>query len=83
MGKEPDNLVQQLLREFRQKQDEQGFDIAVHKAELRRLTQSVEDWKDTTATSSGLAFHANVKIDAVDRKIEELTQRIERLEKAK
>ena len=83
MGKEPDNLVLAPLREIRQKQDEQGIDLAAQKSELRKLNQSIEDWKETTATSAGLAFHANVKTDRLDRRIDDLTQRIERLEKAK
>ncbi|HRK25330.1 MAG TPA: hypothetical protein PLQ11_10285 [Beijerinckiaceae bacterium] len=83
MGKEPDNLVLSLLREMRGDLSDIKEKLSDHSRQFKRIRKEMADWQETSATATGFAVHANVRHDGVDKRIDELADRIERLEKAK
>jgi hypothetical protein len=76
MAKEPDNVVLMLLREIRAVQDE-------HSGRLERMEKRLDDVHEGMITSLGLAGHAHVRHDSMEKRLDELTKRVERLEKKK
>jgi septal ring factor EnvC (AmiA/AmiB activator) len=81
MAKEPENATLRLLREIRATQQEHSELLRRHADELGGLRKEIRDWQETTATGLGLAAHANIRHDAVEKRLEDLTKRIERLER--
>ncbi len=83
MAKEPADATLRLLRDIRATQDGH-FDLLKQNAEeLRRLRKEIHDWQETTATAIGFAAHANIRHDAVEKRLDDLTARVESLEKKK
>jgi ubiquinone biosynthesis protein UbiJ len=80
MAREPDNLVLTLLREIRDTQKDHSRLLNQHSEEFSRLNTKMEEWQETTATAAGFAFHSNVRHEAVQRKLDELEERLKRLE---
>jgi septal ring factor EnvC (AmiA/AmiB activator) len=84
MPKAPEKkLVLELLREMR-------GDLAIlrgradeHSEELRTSRRQIHDWRETTATASGFAMHANIRGQELEQEIADLKKRVEKLEKAK
>ena len=76
MAGEPDNVVLMLLREIRSTQDEHG-------GRLEHIETRVDEMHDSMVTALGLAAHANVRHDTVEKRLTDLTKRVERLEKKK
>jgi septal ring factor EnvC (AmiA/AmiB activator) len=83
MAKEPDNLVLELLREMRGDVRTLRERSEEHADELRKIRKEIHSWQETTATGVGFAMHANVRLETVEQRFEDLTKRIERLEKQK
>jgi tetrahydromethanopterin S-methyltransferase subunit G len=48
-----------------------------------RIDRRLEELHDSTITALGLAGHANVRHDAVAQRLDELTRRVEELERAR
>ena len=80
MAREPDNLVLIPLREIGETQQDHTRLLNEHSEEFRRLRADLQEWQETTATAAGFAFHANVRHEAVQRKLNELEERLKRLE---
>ncbi len=80
MAREPDNLVLTLLREIRDTLQNHTRLLNAHSEEFTRLNTKMEEWQETTATAAGFAFHSNVRHEAVQRKLDELEERLKRLE---
>jgi len=80
MAREPDNLVLTLLREIRDTLHDHSRMLNHHSEEFRRLNAKMEEWQETTATAAGFAFHSNVRHEAVQRKLDEIDERLKRLE---
>ena len=83
MAGEPDTLVLTMLREMRAAigdvraaQDEQS-------RRLIHIETRVDEMHESMITGLGLAAHANVRHDTVEKRLADLTKRIERLEKKK
>ena len=80
---EPENHTLVLLREIRETvsgiarvQDEHGRG-------LEHIETRVDEMHDSMVTALGLAAHANVRHDTVEKRLTDLTKRVERLEKKK
>ena len=82
MAREPDNLVLTLLREIRDTLQDHSRMHNRHTEEFSRLNARMEEWQETTATAAGFAFHSNVRHEAVQRKLNELEERLNRLEQS-
>lgn len=77
MADDADNLVLRLLREMRQIQEEHSRKLEG----IRRIEQRLDDLHESTITALGFAAHANVRHENVRKELDELRERIERLEK--
>jgi predicted nucleic acid-binding Zn-ribbon protein len=80
MTDEPANIILKLLRDIRAKQDEHDKRFDAHDHQFNDLNKAIEDWRETTATGDGFAAHANIRTDALEKEIEALKRRIDRLE---
>ena len=76
MAKEPDNVVLMLLREIRATQDE-------HSHPLEPMERRIDEVHEGMITSLGLAGHAHVRHDSLEKRLDDLTRRVDRLEKRK
>ncbi len=76
MAKDPDNIVLMLLREIRATQDD-------HSKQFERLERRLDEVHEGMITSLGLAGHAHVRHDSMEKRLDELTKRVDRLEKKK
>jgi hypothetical protein len=74
MARQPDDLVLRVLKNIQRTQAE-------HSKRLDRIEKALEDVLDGVVTALGLATHANVRHEAVDKRLEQLRVRIDRLEK--
>jgi hypothetical protein len=72
LAKEPEDLVLRLLREI-------GSTQEAHGGKLNHLEKRVEDLYTTSTHTLGVAANAHLRYETLGR-IEQLTQRIERLE---
>jgi hypothetical protein len=73
MAQEPNNLVLRQLRDIRATQGAQGVTLEEVKARIEDL------YKISTHTL-GVAANAHVRHDEPERRVDNLTQRVERLE---
>jgi hypothetical protein len=80
VAREPENLVLELLREIRAIQTDHSRLLNEHSEEFRQLRADIEEWQETTATAAGFAVHSNVRHEAVQRKLDEIDERLKRLE---
>ena len=80
MVDEADNLILRLLREIRAKQDEHDQRFDTQDRQFADLHKMIEEWKETTATGVGFAAHASIRTEALEKEIETLKRRIDRLE---
>ena len=76
MAKEPDNVVLMLLREIRATQDD-------HTHRLERMEKRLGDVHEGMITSLGLAGHAHVRHDSLEKRLDDRAKRVARLEKKK
>ena len=81
MAKEPENLVISILREIPGTLATEGRDLAEIKADLRRQGVRIDELFESSTMALGLARHANVRHETVQKQLEELRDRVERLEK--
>ena len=72
MAKQPDDLVLRVLKKIQENQAE-------HSERLDRIEKRLDEVLDGVVTALGLATHANVRHDAVDKRLDELKVRIDRL----
>ena len=73
MAKEPDDLVLRLLREIRSKQDAQGVT-------LERVQKRVEDLYKMSTHTLGVAARAHERYEALEARVDKLSDRLKRLE---
>jgi polyhydroxyalkanoate synthesis regulator phasin len=73
MAKEPDNMVLRLLREIRGTQQDHG-------KKLDHLDMRVEDLYKISTHTPGVAAYAHVRYEALESRVEQLTERVKRLE---
>jgi polyhydroxyalkanoate synthesis regulator phasin len=73
MAKEPDNLVLKMLREIRARLDrhEQRFD---------KIDKKLDDMSESLTYALGLSLKANVQHESVQKQLDALAQRVQRLE---
>jgi len=76
VAKGPDNVVLMLLREVRATQDD-------HTGRLERMEKRLDGVHEGMITSLGLAGHDHVRHDLLEKRLDGLTKRVERLEKKK
>jgi hypothetical protein len=73
MADEPDNLVLRLLRDIRNAQD-------VHGVDLKYLKERVDDLYKISTHTLGVAANAHVRYETLEATVNELKERVQRLE---
>ena len=81
MAEEPDNLMLRLLREIRETQDKHSALLEDHSRQFREMRREMHDWQESTARAMGFAGHANLRAESLQKQIDALTERLERLER--
>jgi polyhydroxyalkanoate synthesis regulator phasin len=80
MAKEPDDIVLRLLREIRAKQDAQSGMLESQGGSLVRLEKRVEDLYKISTHTLGVAVTAHERYESLEARVENLSERLERLE---
>ena len=73
MAKQPDDLVLRILNDIQATQ-------ADHSKQFEEIQLQLEELHDGMITSLGLASHAHVRNDTIQKEIDNLKKRIKRLE---
>jgi len=73
MANEPNNIVLRLLREIRATQD-------VHGADLREMKARVDDLYKISTHTLGVAANAHLRYEALEARLDKLSERVQRLE---
>jgi hypothetical protein len=81
MAQEPENLVLSILRDILGALPSQARDLSEIKADLRRQGLRIDELFESSTMALGLAGHADVRHETVQKQIEQLRERVERLEK--
>ena len=77
---EDDNLILRILKEIQATQAELGRILNTHTTRFERVERRLDEVHESLYTSFGLAGHANVKTDMLEREISDLRERVKRLE---
>jgi polyhydroxyalkanoate synthesis regulator phasin len=80
MAEEPDNVVLPLLWEIRSAQQAQGDVLSQHTGALSRLEKRVEDLYTMSTHTLGVAVSAHDKHLALEARVDQLSERVQRLE---
>jgi hypothetical protein len=80
MAKEPDSLVLRLLRDIRATQATHGADLTHLKVDLTHLKGRVEDLYKISTHTLGVAANAHVRYEELEARVQELAERVDRLE---
>jgi hypothetical protein len=83
VAKGPEDLTLKILQEIRGDVAHLRERSDQTTAELKALRKEIHEWQETTATSTGFAMHANIRVQGLDEQIAELRGRVEKLEQAK
>jgi hypothetical protein len=80
MAKEPEDMTLRLLRDIRAKQDTQGEILGQHTGTLGRLERRLEDLYTMSTHTLGVAVSAHERYEALEARVEQLSERVQRLE---
>jgi carbamoylphosphate synthase small subunit len=80
MAEEPVDFTHRLLREIRAAQEAQGVVLSQHTGSLARLEKRVEDLYTMSTHTLGVAVSAHEKYLAPEARMDQLSERVERLE---
>jgi len=74
MAREPDDMVLRVLKNIQKA-------LSDHSERLARIEKGQEEIRDGVIAALGVATHADVRIDGIDKRLETLSARVGRLEK--
>ena len=80
MADEPDNVVLRLLREIRATQGSHGEMLIAQGGPLSRLEKRIEDLYKISTHTLGVAVTAHERHETLEAKLDQLSQRVDRLE---
>ena len=80
MAKQPDDAVLRILQQMQATLAEHGRMHQEHRQAFARLDRRFDEMQESTITALGLASHANVRHNTVQEDIDDLKNRVERLE---
>lgn len=80
MAKEPDGLVLRLLRDIRGAQQDHGKKLDHLDQRVGRLDKRIEDRYKISTHTLGVAANAHVRYEALETRVERLSERVKRLE---
>ena len=79
-GQAPDNLVLRILNEIQGSLAEHGRSLAEHGRRFDRVDRRLDEIHEAMIASLGLATHAHVRHDAIQKEIDTIKKRLKRLE---
>lgn len=80
---EPENHTLALLRDIREAVSGVSKVQDEHGRRLEHIERRIDEMHESMVTGLGLAAHANIRHDTVEKRLSDLTKRVERLEKKK
>jgi hypothetical protein len=80
MAKQPIDLVMPVLRDIQATLAEHGRGRASIKADLHRQGVKIDELFESSVTALGLAGRANVQHEVLQKRLDELRERVEHLE---
>ena len=80
MAREPDNAVLVILRDIQQTLAEHGRRFDKMDQRFEGIEKRLDDIHEGMVTALGMSAHAHVRHDSVERRLDELTRRVEKLE---
>jgi hypothetical protein len=80
MAKKPEDAVVPILRQIQATLAEHGNLLTQHSKSFAQMEVQPSDLNESMLSALGLAAHSNVRHESVQRKIEDLSERIDRLE---
>jgi len=80
MAKQPTDLVMPVLREIQATLADHGRNLASIRTDLRRQGMKIDELFESSVTALGLAGHANVRHETLQKQLDELRERVEHLE---
>jgi hypothetical protein len=83
MAEIDNEFIVRLPREIQATQAEHSRTFADHTERFIRLEKRRDEVHESMVTALGLAAHANIRHDGVDQRLDELTRRVEALEKTR
>jgi hypothetical protein len=80
MAKQPTDLVMPVLRDIQAILVEHGRNLATIKDDLHRQGGKIDELCESSVMALGLAGHANVRHEVLQKQLDELRERVEHLE---
>ena len=80
MADEPENVVLRLLREIRTAQQAPGETLDQHTGALARLEKRVENLYTMSTHTLGVAVTGHERYDALEARLDKLSDRVQHLE---
>jgi hypothetical protein len=80
MAKQPDDLVVRILRDIQGTLADHTRVLDDHTERFERLERQATDINEGMVTALGLAGHAHVRQDGLQKEIDDLKRRVKRLE---
>ena len=81
MADHPIDSTEMILRDIQRTLSEHTRMLNEQSGNIRDMRRELHDWQETTATALGFAGHANVRIESLQKQVDELTARLDRLER--
>ncbi len=80
MARTPEDAVLRILQQIQATLADHGRMHAEHAKSFKRMEVRMNDLQECMVTAIGLAGHANVRHEGVQKQIEELTDRLDELD---
>jgi uncharacterized coiled-coil DUF342 family protein len=80
MAKQPEDMVVRLLRDIQHTLADHSRRFDQMDNRFDEMRRQLDDLNDGTITALGLASHAHVRDDGIQKEIDDLKKRIKRLE---
>ena len=81
MAREPTDSTPMILRDIQKTLAEHTKMLKEQGADLKGMRREMHEWQESTATALDFAGHANIRIELLQKQVDALTERLERLER--
>ena len=81
MAKEPTDATPLILRDLQATLAEHTKMLKEQGSDIKAMRREMHEWQESTATALGFAGHANIRIESLQKQVDALTERLERLER--
>jgi hypothetical protein len=81
MAMQPEDIAARILQQIQATLADHGRMHQEHRQSLMRIERRLDESLDSSITAIGLAGHANVRHDSIREEIDQLKERLDRLER--